>query len=380
MPTKLLQKFLNLESASGIILFSVAVLALVWANSPLASFYVQFIEASAFWVNDGLMALFFLVVGLELKRAFLEGQLSHPKQILLPLIAAAGGMLIPAFIYIWVNSAMPHLLKGWATPVATDIAFALGVLSLFGKRIPAQLKLFLLALAIFDDLGAIIIIVFYFTKDLSWLFLGLALGCVFLLNFFNRFSIYSLYPYLLVGFLLWIALLESGIHPTIAGVLLAFAIPSDKRKGDYSPLHQLEQALHPWVAYFIMPLFALINAGFPLAGFSLQSLTQEIVLGITLGLFLGKQLGVFGFSWLLIRLKLAKLPAKSTWLSFYGVSIICGVGFTMSLFLGTLAFANDNDYLVQVRLGVIMGSLLSSLAGVVVLLIAFARKRSNVFD
>lgn len=380
MRVNLLQKFLKLESASGIVLFSAAVIALLWANSPLAFLYHRFIEASLFWVNEGLMALFFLIVGSELKRAFLEGQLSQPAQIMLPVIAALGGMIMPALIYVVINLGDTETLRGWATPVATDIAFAVGVLSLFGKRVPNGLKLFLLALAIFDDLGAIIIIAVFLSANISLLFLVSAIFCLCILIGFNRFNIHSLWPYLMVGILLWLSLLQSGIHPTIAGVLLAFTIPNkDKRTGN-SPLRYLEIKLHPFVAYLIMPLFALINAGFSFSGFSFDTMVEGIVLGIMLGLFLGKQVGVFTFSWLLIRLKLAKLPFRSTWLSLYGVSIVCGIGFTMSLFLGTLAFENDNTYLVKVRLGVIMGSILSSLVGAAILLIAFARKRSSIVD
>lgn len=377
MPANLVQKFLQLESASGIILFSMAVLAMLWANSPLAFLHQQFISASLFVVNDGLMALFFLVVGLELKRAFLGGQLSNPAQIMLPLMAALGGMIVPALIYTGFNWGSPDTLKAWATPVATDIAFAVGVLSLFGKRVPNALKVFLLALAIFDDLGAILIIAFYLTGGLSWFYLGIALFSFLLLIALNRFGVTRLSLYLILGVLLWITLLKSGIHPTIAGVLLAFTVPARSKK-ERSPLYRLEEALHPWVAYGIMPLFALVNAGFPLSGITSEILTSNVVLGIALGLFLGKQIGVFTFAWAFIRFKWASLPPNASWLTLYGVAILCGIGFTMSLFLGTLAFANDNTYLVEVRLGVIMGSIFSSLVGAIVLLVAFARKRSHI--
>jgi Na+:H+ antiporter, NhaA family len=379
MPVTLIQKFLSLESASSIILLLMAIMAMIWANSPLAYLHLRFIDASLFWVNEGLMAVFFLLVGLELKRGFLEGQLAKPAQIALPLIGALGGMLVPALIYSWVNHGNVVTLKGWATPVATDIAFALGVLSLFGRRVPVQLKLFLLALAIFDDLGAILIIAFFYSDGLSSFFLSLSLILAMVLCLFNILSIRSLLPYLFVGALLWLCLLHSGIHPTIAGVILAFTIPGNRTNG-YSALDYLEDKLHPWVAYLIMPLFALVNAGVSLHGLSWRVLLDEVVLGITLGLFVGKQVGVFSFTWLFIRLGFATMPKKTSWLALYGVTILCGIGFTMSLFLGTLAFANENTYLAEVRLGVIIGSVLSSVVGVVVLLIAFTQKRSSVVD
>jgi NhaA family Na+:H+ antiporter len=288
-------------------------------------------------------------------------------------------MIFPALVYLWFNAHDPSAFRGWATPVATDIAFALGVLSLFGRRVPAQLKLFLLALAIFDDLGAILIIAIYFTTSLSWVFLGLGVMTFFMLVGLNRRGVTLLLPYLILGTVLWLTLLKTGIHPTIAGVLLALTIPAGKKIAN-SPLYKLENALHPWVAYIIMPLFALVNAGFSLEGMSIAILADQVVLGIMLGLFLGKQLGVLGFAWALIRLKWAELPAKSSWLTFYGVCLLCGIGFTMSLFLGTLAFEKETAYLAQVRLGVIMGSILSSFAGAMVLLIAFARKRSSIVD
>lgn len=379
MRVNFLQRFLQLESASGIILFGMAILAMLWANSPFEFFHKKFIETFLFTINDGLMAIFFLVVGLELKRGYLSGHLSQFSQIILPVIAALGGMLMPAFFYWYINQADPATLRGWATPVATDIAFALGVLSLFGRRVPTALKLFLLALAIFDDIGAILIIVFFYSKSLTYLWLFQAIVLMILLYLFNRINLRSLTPYLLVGIGLWYCLLRSGIHPTIAGVLLALTIPDGISKRG-SPLHKLERKLHPWAAYLIMPLFALANAGFSLRGLSFSALTNDIVLGIILGLFIGKQLGVFGFSWLLIKSGMAKMPDKSSWLALYGVSILCGIGFTMSLFLGTLSFENESIYLDEVRLGVISGSLLSGLTGAAVLLIAFARKRSRIVE
>lgn len=372
MHPKTLKQFFELESASSIVLLLMAALAMILANSPLAFIHQKFIEAFLFWINEGLMAVFFLLVGLELKRGYLEGQLSQLSQISLPLFAALGGMLIPIIIYLTINYDSPETRTGWAIPSATDIAFAIGVLSLFGNRVPIGLKLFLLALAIFDDIGAILLIAFFFSHHLSIALILLA--CIFTLFLYllNRFSINALLPYLLVGIGLWMALLGSGIHPTISGVILALAIPGKTKQ---SPLLKLETMLHPWVAYLIMPLFALANAGFSLQGLSWQIFTDVIVVGIVLGLFVGKQIGVFGFAWLLIKTGYAKLPEKSSWPMLYGVSILCGIGFTMSLFLGTLSFPNKNIYLAEVRLGVITGSILSGLFGALVLFKAFATRK-----
>lgn len=370
----LIQKFLRLESSSAILLLAMAVVAMIWANSPFAYIHHRFIDASLFWINEGLMAIFFLIVGLELKRAYLEGPLSRFSQVVLPLFAALGGMIIPAILYCLINRENPILLKGWATPVATDIAFALGVLSLFGSRVPVTLKLFLLALAIFDDIGAILIIALFYSTGLCYLYIAFSFMLVVFLCLLNIFNVKSLISYILLGILLWFCLLHSGIHPTISGVLLALTIPDHTNK-KFSPLHQLENMLHPYVAYFIMPLFALANAGVSLQGLPIEILTSGIVLGISVGLFFGKQLGVFGFSWLLIKTGMAKLPEKSSWWELYGVSLICGIGFTMSLFLGTLSFQNDTLYLAEVRLGVIMGSLLSGLFGAFILFMIFARKQ-----
>lgn len=373
MPIHHIKQFLQLESAGGVILFAMAILALLWANSPFAYLHQYFISKSLFLINDGLMAIFFLVIGLELKRGYLEGQLSKLSQVLLPLVAAIGGMVIPALIYLWVNHANPITIKGWATPVATDIAFALGVLSLLGRRVPVSLKLFLLALAVFDDIGAIIIISLFYSTSLSCIYLWLSLTVVLLLLLLNVLSVRSLIPYILIGILLWICLLNSGVHPTIAGVLLAFTIPSHTNT-EISPLHKLENALHPWVAFFIMPLFALANAGFSFHELASEQISLEVVAGIILGLFFGKQIGVFLFSWILIKLKLAKLPEHCTWLEIYGVAVLCGIGFTMSLFLGTLSFANEPVYLAEVRLGVFVGSFMSGLFGAMVLFFVLKNK------
>jgi NhaA family Na+:H+ antiporter len=351
-----------------------AVLAMWWANSPLAYLHQGFIDASLFWINDGLMAIFFLVVGLELKRGYLDGHLSSFSQAALPAAAAVGGMVVPALIYYLINKHDTAAVHGWATPVATDIAFALGVLSLLGKRVPAALKLFLMALAIFDDLGAIILIALFFSHELVPSLLFQAVLLVAMLFALNRMNVQSLIPYVLFGVLLWGCLLFAGIHPTIAGVILALMIPANATEAK-SPLHRMEEMLHPWAAYFIMPLFALANAGFPLAELDFAAATSSVVVGIVAGLFLGKQLGVFGFSWLILKTKWAKFPANCGWLELYGVALLCGIGFTMSLFLGTLSFQNENAiYLAEVRLGVIAGSLLSGLVGGLVLMLALIGK------
>jgi NhaA family Na+:H+ antiporter len=370
----MIRRFLQMESASGMVLFVVAIVAMIWANSPLNTLHQQFINKFLFIINDGLMAIFFLLVGLELKRNYLEGQLSRLSEVILPFFAALGGMLVPVIIYCWINKGQPETLRGWATPVATDIAFALGVLSLFGKRVPNALKLFLLALAIFDDIGAIIIISLFYSTGIAWSFLFLAFIFTGVLLLLNHKAVSSLTVYLCGGLCLWLCLFYAGIHPTIAGVLLAFTIPT-KKDLHLSPLHRLENNLHFWVAFIIMPLFALTNAGFSLQGLTFTDLLQKVVLGITLGLFLGKQIGVFLFSWLIIKLKFAKLPVHCSWLGLYGISLLCGIGFTMSLFLGTLSFPNDADYLAQVRLGVFMGSFLSGLLGSIILFVVFRERR-----
>lgn len=375
MPVSLLKQFLRLESLSGIILFIAAIIAICWANSSFRYLYVAFTHNTfLFWINEGLMALFFLVVGLELKRSYLEGKFLSIQQIILPLVAAVGGMIVPVMIYIFFNYHDIETLKGWAIPVATDIAFALGVLSLFGTRVPIQLKLFLLALAIFDDIGAIIIIAIWFTHDISYVALMFSLFLLAILYLFNQLAIHRLSLYLLIGIALWYALLKTGVHPTIGGFLLALAIPYHDGESEKSPLHRLEEGLHPWVAYVIVPLFALANAGFSFARFSYEIMRSSIVLGTAIGLFIGKQIGVFGASWLFIRIKFAQLPENTTWLGLYGVALLCGIGFTMSLFLGTLSFQNESLHLAEVRLGVIIGTILSGILGALILTVAFANR------
>lgn len=383
MALNTLRKYLKLEATSGVILFMMAVIALILDNSPLAEWYQSILQmpmevgaghwqlkgSLLFWINEGLMSIFFLLVGLELKREFVMGELSELSKVILPGVAAIGGMVVPALLYIVICRHDPLALNGWAVPVATDIAFALGVLSLFGKRIPIELKLFLMTLAIFDDVGAIIIIAFSHSKSLSLFSLLSSAVWILVLWSLNRWGVRRLVPYLFFGLLLWLSVLKSGVHATVAGVLFAFLIPiGSSEEASSSPLERLETLLHPWVAYFVMPLFALANAGLSFKEVSISSLLGVVMVGVMVGLFLGKQLGVFLFSWVMIKLGWAKLPGGASWLHLYGVSILCGIGFTMSLFLGNLAFYGSSAiYLHEVRLGVLLGSLLSGVVGSLVL-------------
>ena len=369
--------FFKLEAASGILLLISAVVALYVSNSNFANFYFQsldkylFIGINSFglklsilhWINDALMAIFFFFVTLEIKREFLQGELSSLKQASLPIIGAVGGMLVPALIYIFINIKSPDTLNGWAIPSATDIAFSIGILSLLGSRVPLSLKVFLTALAIIDDLGAIIIIAFFYTGDLSIYYLILifiAFSCLYLLN---RFNTKKFLPYLIIGLFLWYFTYKSGVHATIAGVLLACCIPHRKKENDFSLLVKIEHLISPYVEYFIMPLFAFANAGVSLKGLSFASLLNPVPLGILLGLFVGKQFGVFAFSYAAIKLGLAKMPNNSNWISFYGVGVLTGIGFTMSLFVGNLAFVENTQYMDGVKIGVLSGSLLSTIFG-----------------
>ena len=385
MIKKSIQEFLRLESASGILLILAAVLAMLAENSLLKPWYdallstpveirigaLQIAKPLLLWINDGLMAVFFFLVGLELKREMLEGELSHRGQIVLPAAGALAGMACPALIYLYFNYGDPVAMQGWAIPAATDIAFALGVLSLLGNRVPTQLKLFLLTLAIIDDLGAILIIAFFYTANLSALSLLTATICLIGLFLLNRRKVCSLTPYLVVGLILWVSLLKSGVHATLAGVLLAFFIPLRSEREGFSPLKNLEHDLHPTVAFFILPLFAFANTGVPLAGLTMDSLLSPIPLGIALGLFLGNQFGVFALCWITIKLGLAKLPEEVGWIHLYGVSALCGIGFTMSLFISSLAFEAGAIPLehaaVDDRLGILLGSALSALVGWLIL-------------
>jgi NhaA family Na+:H+ antiporter len=321
------------------------------------------------WINDALMAIFFFFVTLEIKREFLQGELSNIKQAMLPIIGAVGGMLVPALFYIFINYGNSETIVGWAIPSATDIAFSLGVLSLLGSRVPISLKVFLTALAIIDDLGAIVIIALFYSGDLSIKYLSLMLIAFIILLILNKFNVKKFLPYLIVGLFLWEFTHQSGIHATIAGVLLACTIPHRKKEKDFSLLIKLEHAISPYVAFGIMPLFAFANAGVSLEGLTFASLLNKVPLGILLGLFVGKQLGVFVFSYISIKLKFAQMPTNSNWINFYAVGVLTGIGFTMSLFVGNLAFVDSMQYMDGVKIGVLSGSLLSTVFGYLLLLI-----------
>lgn len=376
-------EFLRLESAAGIVLLSAAVLAMLAVNSPADGLYdallativeirvgdFQLEKPLLLWINDGLMSIFFFLVGLEIKREFLAGELSDPARVVLPAIAALGGMAVPAAIYAAINAGDPAAIRGWAIPSATDIAFALGVLALLGSRVPQSLKLFLMTLAIIDDLGAIIIIAVFYTDNLSLSSLVVAAGAIIGLFVLNRRGVLNLVSYLLVGLVLWVAVLKSGVHATLAGVVTAFFIPfkAEKRESE-TQLEKLEHDLHPVVTYCILPLFAFANSGIPFNNISMEAITHPVSLGIAAGLFFGNQIGVFGFSWLAIKMGIAKLPEEIGWLQLYGVALLCGVGFTMSLFVGSLAFAQGGNGIgVDDRLGILAGSLVSGIAGYLVL-------------
>ncbi len=380
--------FFKLEAASGLVLLFAAIIALFVSNSELASIYYDILNsyfALGFgefklklsvlhWINDVLMAIFFFLVSLEIKREFIQGELSNPKQASLPIIAAIGGMLVPALIYVAINYGNSETLKGWAIPSATDIAFSLGVLSLLGKRVPISLKVFLTALAIIDDLGAIVIIAFFYSGKIQAMYLILMLVSIIILIIFNRLNIRNFIPYLIVGIFLWEFTHSSGIHATIAGVLLALTIPHKDKKNKSSHknsmLIKLEHAISPYVAFGIMPIFAFANAGVSLEGLSVAKLMNPVPLGILCGLFFGKQFGVFIFSYVSIKLKFAEMPNDSDWLKLYGVGVLTGIGFTMSLFVGNLAFVETTQYLSGVKIGVLLGSLASTLFGYMLILLS----------
>ena len=375
--------FFKLEAASGLVLLFAAIIALIISNSDLSDLYFTTLNKYLFlgvnefgiklsvihWINDALMAIFFFFVTLEIKREFIQGELSNIKQALLPIIGAVGGMLVPALIYIYINFGDPQTLNGWAIPSATDIAFSLGVLSLLGKRVPLSLKVFLTALAIIDDLGAIVIIALFYSGDLSIKYLSLMLITFIVLLILNKFNVKKFLPYLVVGIILWDFTHNSGIHATIAGVLLAMTIPHRKKEKDFSLLIKIEHSISPYVAFGIMPLFAFANAGVSLEGLSINSLMDKVPLGIVLGLFVGKQLGVFIFSFISIKLKIAQMPNNTSWYNFYGVGVLTGIGFTMSLFVGNLAFVENVEYMDGVKIGVLTGSLLSTLFGYFLILL-----------
>ncbi len=383
-----IEEFIKKESASGILLIIATILALGLKNSMFSEYYAAFLATPVevrfsdlhiakpllLWINDGLMAIFFLLIGLEVKRELLEGQLSTASQIALPGIAAIGGMVVPAAFYIFINIGDETAMRGWAIPTATDIAFALGVLALLGKRVPLSLKVFLMALAIIDDLGAIIIIALFYTVELSTLSIVIAASALSILVIMNRLGVAKKAAYIIVGVILWISVLKSGVHATLAGVALAFTIPlncTNKETGKvFSMSKDMEHDLHYWVALFILPLFAFVNAGVDLRDVSLGQMTAGVPLGIMAGLFLGKQIGVFGFSWLAIKFGLAKIPDNSTWLQLYGVSVLTGIGFTMSLFVDSLAFTDGNLYQQADKLAVLIASFAAGIAGYLILRIA----------
>ena len=369
-----IREFLVSEASGGLVLMGVAALALIIANSPWAETYFHVLHVDAgglsllHWINDGLMALFFLLVGLEIKREFQGGELATWGQRALPAFAAFGGMAVPALVYVWFNRASPETLAGWAIPSATDIAFALGILALLGSRVPPSLKVFLAALAIIDDLGAVIIIAFFYTASLDMLALG-AVGMITLaLVALNLAGVKRLTPFLALGALLWYFMLKSGVHATLSGVVLALAIPGGG--SDHAPMRVLEHGLHKWVAFLIVPIFGFANAGVSLSGISLASLAEPVTLGIAAGLFLGKQIGVFAAARLAVASGITEAPRDASWPQVYGVSILCGVGFTMSLFIGLLAFPGNEAFDTMVKIGVLAGSLASGVLGALVLILA----------
>ena len=375
-----IQAFMQMEASAGLVLMGVAVLAMIAANTGFAGAYEAFLNTkirvgigefeiykpALLWINDGLMAIFFFLIGLEIKREVLKGELSSFDKAVLPIIAAIGGMAIPGLVFVMINWGTPENLNGWAIPAATDIAFALGVLALLGTRAPLSLKVFLLAVAIIDDLGAIVIIAVFYTSELSTNALTLSMLGFALAVALNRMGVQRTAPYLIIGIFMWVFVLKSGVHATLAGVLIALTIPMKEKDGDKSLLYKMEHALHPWVAYLILPVFAFANAGVNLQGLSLESLTQPLTLGIAAGLFVGKQIGVLGATWISVKSGLARLPEGVGWAQVYGVACLTGIGFTMSLFIGSLAFGAA-DTMNAVRVGVICGSILSGLLGFTVL-------------
>ena len=389
-----IKNFLKMESAGGIVLMGAAVLAMIVANTPLKEYYdlllevpvevrvgaLQIAKPLILWVNDGLMAVFFFLVGLELKREIVEGELSKPANVLLPALGAVGGIVVPVAIYIWFNKGDPAGMQGWAIPAATDIAFALGILMLLGSRVPLSLKVFLVSLAIFDDLGAIAIIALFFTYELSMLALLVAGACLAVLTLMSWRKVSAVSSYVLVGVVMWIAVLKSGVHATLAGVVLAAFIPMrDANDPGHSPLRELEHDLHHVVAFGVLPIFAFVNAGISFAGVRMGDLLHPVPLGIAAGLFIGKQLGVFAFCAVAIKLGLARLPEGASWGALYGVSILSGVGFTMSLFIGGLAFEYKQlnlDVIFDERLGIVIGSLLSGVIGYLVLQRVLPREKA----
>ena len=389
--TSTFREFLKLEVASGVMLVAAAALAMVLANTPLAAYYDLLIDMPVqvqvgalniakpllLWINDGLMVVFFFLIGLELKREVLEGELRDVSRVALPAMGALGGMLVPALIYAGLNWQDPMALRGWAIPAATDIAFVLGILALLGNRVPLSLKVFLVSLAIFDDIGAIVVIAAFYTADLSMTSLAFALALMPLLFYLNRRGVMEKTPYVLIGVAMWVAMLKSGVHATLAGVLLAAFIPmQDPVNPGQSPLKELEHDLHGAVAFAILPLFAFANSGIRLSGGGVEHLLHSVPLGIAAGLFFGKQIGVFSFCWLGIKMGLTKLPEGTSWLSLYGAALLCGVGFTMSLFIGSLAFEQTGSInLFDERLGIIAGSIICGVGGFIVLRFSLSKDK-----
>lgn len=389
-----IKKFFQLEAAAGILLFFTAIAALLVANSPLDFYYDLLLDTTVMiqvgalvinkplllWINDGLMVVFFFLVGLELKREFLQGELKDKRNIVLPGLGAIGGMLVPALIYIWFNKDNPSGLQGWAIPAATDIAFALAVLKLAGPRVPTSLKIFLTSLAIFDDLGAILIIAFFYTSNLSLLSLLIVGCCIPILWLINRRGVDALSIYMAIGLIMWVAMLKSGVHATLTGIILAFFIPiKSKRTPGYSPLKDLEQDLHNVVAYLVLPVFAFANAGITFNGMGINQLLHPVPLGIAVALVAGKQIGVFGFCWLAIKLNWAAIPKNTNILSIYAVACLCGIGFTMSLFIGSLAFEESQiNNLFDERLGIIVGSMVAAIMGYGALKVALKKPSDAV--
>ncbi|EGR0548665.1 MULTISPECIES: Na+/H+ antiporter NhaA [Vibrio] len=379
----MIRDFFKMESAGGILLVIAAAIAMVIANSAMGEGYQAFLHTYVFgmsvshWINDGLMAVFFLLIGLEVKRELLEGALKSRETAIFPAIAAVGGMLAPALIYVAFNFNDPAAIQGWAIPAATDIAFALGIMALLGKRVPVSLKVFLLALAIIDDLGVVVIIALFYSSDLSTIALTIGFIMTGVLFMLNTKHVTKLSIYLVAGLILWIAVLKSGVHATLAGVVIGFAIPLKGNKGEHSPLKHLEHALHPYVAFAILPVFAFANAGISLQGVSLAGLTSMLPLGVALGLLLGKPLGIFSFSWAAVKLGVAKLPEGINFKHIFAVSVLCGIGFTMSIFISSLAFGQANEaYDTYARLGILMGSTTAALLGYSLLRLSLPLKKA----
>jgi NhaA family Na+:H+ antiporter len=380
----MLKSLIQKESSAGVLLIVVTLIALLLQNSGFSAYYNSFLHTHVeirfgelqiakpliLWVNDGLMAIFFFLIGLEVKREVLEGHLSSLQQIALPGIAAIGGMLVPALVFVAFNQGESFAMKGWAIPTATDIAFALGILSLLGSRVPLSLKIFLMALAIIDDLGAIVIIALFYTSELSTVSIVIASLALIILFMMNRMGVVRKAAYIIVGIILWVSVLKSGVHATLAGVALAFMIPlnsTDSKGNKFSISKEMEHGLHYWVAFLILPLFAFVNAGVDLKGISINEMVGSVPMGIMLGLFVGKQVGVFGFSWLAIKLGWAKLPTSSTWIQLYGVAVLTGIGFTMSLFVDSLAYDDTQIFHYADKLAILLGSFISGIMGYVIL-------------